>query len=48
VWIDTLVGKIRTDGIDRRRPAYLVLGLNMEGAESAPTYEHHDPPHLHN
>ena len=31
VWVDALVVKIRTDGVVRRRPAYLVLGLNMEG-----------------
>ena len=31
VWVDALVVKIRTDGVVRRRPAYLVLGLNIEG-----------------
>lgn len=35
VWIDALVVKIRTDGVVRRRPAYLVLGLNMEGRKEA-------------
>jgi putative transposase len=31
VWVDALVVKIRTDSVVRRRPAYLVLGLNIEG-----------------
>jgi len=35
VWIDALVVKIRTDGVVRRRPVYLVLGLNMEGRKEA-------------
>lgn len=35
VWIDALVVKIRVDGVVRNRPAYLVLGLNMEGKKEA-------------
>jgi len=35
VWVDALVVKIRTDGVVRRRPAYLVLGLNIEGRKEA-------------
>ena len=35
VWIDALVVKIRTDGVVRNRPAYLVLGLNLEGKKEA-------------
>lgn len=35
VWIDALVVKIRVDGVVRNRPAYLVLGLNMEGRKEA-------------
>jgi putative transposase len=35
VWIDALIVKIRTDGIVRNRPAYLVLGLNLEGKKEA-------------
>lgn len=31
VWIDALVVKIRTDGVVRNRPVYLVGGLNCEG-----------------
>jgi putative transposase len=35
VWVDALVVKIRTDGVVRNRPAYLVLGLNLEGRKEA-------------
>lgn len=35
IWIDALVVKIRVDGIVRNRPAYLVLGLNLEGRKEA-------------
>ncbi|MCZ7532701.1 MAG: IS256 family transposase [Acidimicrobiia bacterium] len=35
VWIDALTVKIRTDGVVRNRPAYLVLGLNMEGRKES-------------
>lgn len=35
VWIDALVVKVRTDGVVRNRPAYLVLGLNTEGKKEA-------------
>jgi putative transposase len=35
VWIDALVVKVRVDGVVRNRPAYLVLGLNMEGKKEA-------------
>ncbi len=35
VWIDALVVKVRVDGVVRNRPAYLVLGLNMEGRKEA-------------
>jgi putative transposase len=35
VWIDALVVKIRVDGVVRNRPAYLVLGLNLEGKKEA-------------
>lgn len=35
VWVDALVVKIRTDGVVRNRPAYLVLGLNIEGRKEA-------------
>ena len=35
VWIDALVVKVRVDGIVRNRPAYLVLGLNVEGKKEA-------------
>ncbi len=35
VWIDALVVKIRVDGVVRNRPAYLVLGLNVEGKKEA-------------
>ena len=35
VWVDALVVKIRTDGVVRNRPAYLVLGLNVEGRKEA-------------
>ena len=31
IWIDALVVKVRVDGVVRNRPAYLVLGLNIEG-----------------
>lgn len=34
-WIDALVVKVRVDGVVRNRPAYLVLGLNMEGKKEA-------------
>jgi putative transposase len=35
VWIDALVVKVRVDGVVRNRPAYLVLGLNVEGKKEA-------------
>ena len=35
VWIDALVVKVRVDGVVRNRPAYLVLGLNIEGKKEA-------------
>ena len=35
VWIDALVVKVRVDGVVRNRPAYLALGLNMEGKKEA-------------
>jgi putative transposase len=35
VWIDALVVKIRVDGVVRNRPAYLVLGLNIDGKKEA-------------
>jgi len=35
VWIDALVVRLRVDGVVRNRPAYLVLGLNMEGTKEA-------------
>lgn len=35
VWIDALVVKVRVDGVVRNRPAYLVLGLNMQGRKEA-------------
>lgn len=35
LWIDALVVKVRVDGVVRNRPAYLVLGLNMEGKKEA-------------
>ncbi len=35
VWIDALVVKVRVDGVVRNRPAYLVLGLNMDGKKEA-------------
>lgn len=35
VWVDALIVKIRTDGVVRNRPVYLVLGLNMEGRKEA-------------
>lgn len=35
VWIDALVVKVRVDGVVRNRPAYLVLGLNLEGKKEA-------------
>jgi putative transposase len=35
VWIDALVIKLRVDGFVRNRPAYLVLGLNLEGKKEA-------------
>lgn len=34
-WIDALVVKVRVDGVVRNRPAYLVLGLNMDGKKEA-------------
>ncbi len=37
LWIDALVVKVRVDGVVRNRPAYLVLGLNMEGKKEALT-----------
>ena len=35
VWIDALVVKVRVEGVVRNRPAYLVLGLNVEGRKEA-------------
>jgi putative transposase len=35
VWIDALVVKVRVDGVVRNKPAYLVLGLNLEGKKEA-------------
>ncbi len=35
IWIDALVVKIRVDGVVRNRPAYLVLGLNIDGRKEA-------------
>jgi putative transposase len=35
LWIDALVVKVRVDGVVRNRPAYLVLGLNLEGKKEA-------------
>lgn len=35
LWIDALVVKVRVDGVVRNRPAYLVLGLNMDGKKEA-------------
>ncbi len=35
IWIDALIVKIRVDGVVRNRPAYLVLGLNLEGKKEA-------------
>lgn len=35
MWIDALVVKIRVDGVVRNRPAYLVLGLNLDGKKEA-------------
>jgi len=35
LWIDALVVKIRVDGVVRNRPAYLVLGLNLDGKKEA-------------
>ena len=35
VWIDALVVKVRVDGVVRNRPAYLVLGLNLDGKKEA-------------
>jgi putative transposase len=35
VWIDALVVKVRVDGVVRNRPAYLVLGLNVDGKKEA-------------
>ena len=35
VWIDAIVVKIRVEGVVRNRPAYLVLGLNMDGKKEA-------------
>jgi putative transposase len=35
LWIDALVVKVRVDGVVRNRPAYLVLGLNVEGKKEA-------------
>lgn len=37
LWIDALVVKVRVDGVVRNRPAYLVLGLNMDGKKEALT-----------
>lgn len=37
VWIDALVVKVRVDGVVRNRPAYLVLGLNLDGKKEALT-----------
>ncbi len=35
MWIDALVVKVRVDGVVRNRPAYLVLGLNVDGKKEA-------------
>lgn len=35
IWIDALVVKVRVDGVVRNRPAYLVLGLNLDGKKEA-------------
>lgn len=35
LWIDALVVKVRVDGVVRNRPAYLVLGLNLDGKKEA-------------
>jgi putative transposase len=35
VWIDALVVKIRVDRVVQNRPAYLALGLNLEGKKEA-------------
>jgi putative transposase len=35
MWIDAIVIKVRIEGVVRNRPAYLVLGLNMEGKKEA-------------
>lgn len=35
VWIDALVVKVRVDGVVRNKPAYLVLGLNVDGKKEA-------------
>jgi putative transposase len=35
LWIDALVVKVRVDGVVRNRPAYLVLGLNVDGKKEA-------------
>lgn len=35
IWIDALVVKVRVDGVVRNRPAYLVLGLNVDGKKEA-------------
>ena len=35
VWVDALVVMIRTDGVVRNRPAYLVLGSNVDGRKEA-------------
>ena len=35
MWIDAIVVKVRVEGVVRNRPAYLVLGLNLEGRKEA-------------
>ena len=35
VWIDALVVKVRVDRVVQNRPAYLALGLNLEGKKEA-------------
>jgi putative transposase len=35
MWIDAIVVKVRVEGVVRNRPAYLVLGLNLEGKKEA-------------
>jgi putative transposase len=35
LWIDAIVVKVRVDGVVRNRPAYLVLGLNLDGKKEA-------------